>query len=134
MSLEEEKAGCRAVSRRQAADSQCNRAARRVTAHVCNEEKVDFCRETWEMPNVSWKPELGRGRREGGVQRHVQAAGRHEPIQSSNKRSDYRRVQQGEGDFCRKRMKCPKVFNGGILNQLRMKKVFRILIARTELC
>ena len=114
MNLKEEKAGCRAVSRRQAADSQCNRPAGRVTAHVCSEEKGDFCRETWEMPNVSWKSELERGRREGGVQRHVRAVGRHEPIQPSNKKSDCRRVQQGEGDFCRKRMKCPKVSHGSI--------------------
>ena len=94
LSLKDEKAGCRAMCRRQAADSQCNRPAGRVTADVCSMEKVDFCQETCEMPIVSWKysHELEGG--EGGVQRHVQAAGRREAIQSPGKKSDCPRVQQ----------------------------------------
>ena len=50
MRLKENKAGCRAMCRRQAADSQCNRLAGRVAAHVCISEKVVFCQESWEMP------------------------------------------------------------------------------------
>ena len=76
MSSKEEKAGCTAMCRRQAADSQCSRPGRRVTGDVCSKEKVDFCQETYEMPIVSWKhsPELeGRG---GGVHSHVQTTGR----------------------------------------------------------
>ena len=53
--LEGEKAGCTAMCRQQAAHSQCNRPAGTVTADVCSKEKDDFCRETYEMPIVSWK-------------------------------------------------------------------------------
>ena len=76
ISWREEKAGCKRMCRRQAADSQCNRPAGRVTGDVCSKDKDGFCQETYEMPIVSWKysPELeGRG---GGVHSHVQATGR----------------------------------------------------------
>ena len=93
LSLKEEEAGCTAMCRRQAADSQCNRPAGRVTGDVCSKDKDDFCQETYELPIVSWKysHELEAG--EGGVQGHVQAAGRREPMQSSGRESDRGRVQ-----------------------------------------
>ena len=76
MSWKQEEAGCKGMCRRQAAESQCNRPARRVTGDVCSKDKDDFCQETYEMPIVSWKysHELEGG--EGGVQGHVQATGR----------------------------------------------------------
>ena len=76
MSLKEEKAGCKRMCRRQAADSQCNRPAGRVTGDVCSKDKDDFCQEIYELPIVSWKysHELEAG--VGGVQAHVQTAGR----------------------------------------------------------
>ena len=76
MSWKEEKAGCRAMCRRQAADSQCNRPAGRVTGDVCSKDKDDFCQETCELPIVSWKYSHELEGRGGGVQRHVQAASR----------------------------------------------------------
>ena len=76
LSLKEEEAGCKRMCRRQAALAQCSRPAKRVTADVHSKEKDGFCQETYELPIVSWKysHELEAG--EGGVQRHVQAAGR----------------------------------------------------------
>ena len=93
LNLKEEKAECRAMCGRQAADSQCNRPAGRVTADVCSKEKGDFCRRTWEMPNVSRKWTKEEKVRWKGI---VQAAGRREPIQSSGKKGDCRHVQQGK--------------------------------------
>ena len=110
MNFEGREWGCRAMRRRQAADSQCNRPAGRVTADVCSKEKVDYCQEAWEMPNVSWKSALERDRGEGEVLEHVQAAGRREPIQSPGKKSDCRRVQQGKSDFCGETYEMPKSF------------------------
>ena len=55
MSLKEEEAGCTAMCRRQAADSQCNRPAGRVTGDVCSKDKDDLCQEIYELPIVSWK-------------------------------------------------------------------------------
>ena len=76
MSLKEEEAGCRAMCRRQAADSQCNRPAGRVTGDVCSKDKDDFCQEIYELPIVSWKYSHELEGRGGGVQAHVQATGR----------------------------------------------------------
>ena len=109
MSLKEEKAGCTAMCRRQAADSQCNRPAGRVTADVCSKEKDDFCQETCECPlfpgniRMSWKQE------KAGCKAHVQTAGRREAMQSSGKKSDSRRVQQGKDDFCQETYEMPIV-------------------------
>ena len=76
MSLKEEEAGCTAMCRRQAADRQCNRPAGRVTGDVCSKDKDDFCQEIYELPIVSWKYSHGLEAGVGGVQTHVQAAGR----------------------------------------------------------
>ena len=97
------------MCRRQAAESQCSGPGRRVTADVCSKEKDDFCQETCEMPIVSWKYLHELEGREGGVQRHVQAAGRREPIQSPGKKSDCRRVQQEKDDFCQETYEMPIV-------------------------
>ena len=87
MSWKEEKAGCKRMCRRQAADSQCNRPAGRVTGDVCSKDKDDFCQETYELPIVSWKysHELEAG--VGGV--HSACAGGRPPIANAI-------VRQGE--------------------------------------
>ena len=75
------------MCRRQAADSQCNRPAGRVTGDVCSKDKDDFCQEIYELPIVSWKysHELEGGG--GGVQ--SACAGGRPPIANAI-------VQQGE--------------------------------------
>ena len=50
LSLKEEKAECRAMCRRQAADSQCNRPEGTVTADVCSKEKATFARKLGKCP------------------------------------------------------------------------------------
>ena len=63
MSSKEEDAGCTAMCRRQAADSQCNRPGGRVTADVCSKDKDDFCQEILNCRlfprniRMSWKQE-----------------------------------------------------------------------------
>ena len=113
MSWKEEKAGCKGMCRRQAADSQCNRPAGRVTGDVCSKDKDDFCQETYEMPIVSWKysPELeGRG---GGVQRHVQAASLLSEDGRPAKRVTADVHSRRKTAFARKLMMCP-LFPGNI--------------------
>ena len=56
--------------------SQWSRPAKRVTADVYSKEKDGFCQETYEMPIVSWKYSHELEAVEGGVQTHVQTAGR----------------------------------------------------------
>ena len=75
-----------------------------MTADVCSKEKGDFCRGTWEMPNDSRKWAQEEKVRWKGI---VQAIGRPEPIQSSGKKSDCRRVQQGKRDFCQDTCEMP---------------------------
>jgi hypothetical protein len=91
-SKKDEKAQCRAMCRRQAADSECNRAAGKVTADVRSKEKGDFCRRTWKMPSASRKWTKEEKVRWKGI---VQAAGRRELIQSSGRKGDQRHAQQG---------------------------------------
>ena len=73
--LEGRGGGVHRMCRRQAADSQCNRPAGRVTGDVCSKDKDGFCQETYEMPIVSWKHSHELEGRGGGVHSHVQATG-----------------------------------------------------------
>ena len=122
MNLKEEKARCRAMCRRQAADSQCNRPAGRVTAHVCSKKKATFARKLMKCPLFPGNRRMSVEEKEAVVQRHVQAAGRHEPIQSSSKKSDCRRVQQEKVDFC------PETYEMPIENSLHFEHTSVCLI------
>ena len=95
----------------QAADRrrQCNRPARRVTGDVCSKDKDDFCQETCELPIVSWKysHELEAG--VGGVQTHVQAAGRRSQCNRPARRVTGDVCSKDKDGFCQETYEMPIV-------------------------
>ena len=63
---------------------------------VCIMEKSTFARKLMKCPLFPGNIRMSLKAGEGGVQTHVQTAGRREPMQSSGKKSDSGRVQQGK--------------------------------------
>ena len=72
----EEKAGCKAMCRRQAAVRQYSRPARRVTADVCSMEKSTFARKLMKCPLFPGNIRMSLKEEKAGCTGHVQATGR----------------------------------------------------------